>query len=114
MALAVYYQTWDQGWRELFGDTESQGLPGAVALSCSLLILSMHWSGSSSWVDSLRHAVLLGISAQTTTGFSSLDVSGLQPLSRLIMMLSMSIGGDIGSTAGGGKILRLLVLLRLL
>jgi trk system potassium uptake protein TrkH len=30
------------------------------------------------------------------------------------MMLSMFVGGDIGSTAGGVKILRLLVLLRLL
>ena len=51
---------------------------------------------------------------QTTTGFSSLDVGGLQPLSKVILMLSMFGGGDIGSTAGGVKILRLLVLLRLL
>jgi trk system potassium uptake protein TrkH len=114
LALAVYYRIWDQGWRELPGDTESRGLLCAVALSCLLLMLSMHWSGVSGWADSMRHAVLLGISAQTTTGFSSLDVSGLQPLPKVIMMLSMFVGGDIGSTAGGVKILRLLVLLRLL
>jgi len=113
LALAVYYRIWDQGWRELRGDTESRGLLGAVALSSVLLMLSLHWSGSSSWVESMRHALLLGISAQTTTGFSDLDVSGLQPLSKMVMMLSMFIGGDIGSTAGGVKILRLLVLLRL-
>jgi trk system potassium uptake protein TrkH len=55
---------------------------------------------------------LLGTSAQTTTGFSSLDISGLQPLPKVIMMLSMFVGGDIGSTAAGVEILRLLVLLR--
>jgi trk system potassium uptake protein TrkH len=114
LALAVYFRTWDQGWRELLGDTESRGLLGAVALSCVLLMLSMHWGGSSSWAESMRQAMLLGISAQTTTGFSSLAVDGLQPLSKVIMMLSMFVGGDIGSTAGGVKILRLLVLLRLL
>jgi len=114
LALAVYYRIWDQGWRELPGDTESRGLLGAVALSCVLLMLSLHWSDSTNWAESMRHAVLLGISAQTTTGFSSLDVSGLQPLSKVIMMLSMFVGGDVGSTAGGVKILRLLVLLRLL
>jgi len=114
LALAIYYRVWDHGWRELPGDTESRGLLVAVALSCLLLMLSLHWSDSSSWVDSMRRALLLGISAQTTTGFSSLDVSGLQPLSKVIVMLSMFVGGDIGSTAGGVKILRLLVLLRLL
>jgi trk system potassium uptake protein TrkH len=114
LALAVYNRIWDQGWRELPGDTESRGLLGAVALSCVLLMLSLHWSDSTSWAESMRHALLLGISAQTTTGFSSLDVSGLQPLSKVIMMMSMFVGGDIGSTAGGVKILRLLVLLRLL
>jgi trk system potassium uptake protein TrkH len=114
LALAVYYRIWHQGWRELPGDTESRGLLGAVALSCLLLMLSMHWSGVSGWADSMRHALLLGVSAQTTTGFSSIDVSALQPLPKVIMMLSMFVGGDIGSTAGGVKILRLLVLLRLL
>jgi len=114
LALAVYYRIWHQGWRALAGDTESRGLLVAVALSCLLLMLSMHWSGVSGWAASMRHALLLGVSAQTTTGFSSLDVSGLQPLPKVIMMLSMFVGGDIGSTAGGVKILRLLVLLRLL
>jgi trk system potassium uptake protein TrkH len=114
LALALYYRSWEHGWRELLGDTESRGLLGAVALSCLLLMLSMHWSSSLGWEESMKHALLLGISAQTTTGFSSLDVGGLQPLSKLVMMLSMFVGGDIGSTAGGVKILRLLVLLRLL
>jgi len=114
LALAVYYRTWEQGWRALPGDTESRALLGAVALSCGLLALSLHWSDALPWPDSLRQAALQGISAQTTTGFSSLEVSDLQPLSRVIMMLSMFVGGDIGSTAGGVKILRLLVLLRLL
>jgi trk system potassium uptake protein TrkH len=114
LALAVYYRIWEQGWRALAGDTESRALLGAVALSCGLLALSLHWVDALPWSASLREAALQGISAQTTTGFSSLQVSGLQPLSRVIMMLSMFVGGDIGSTAGGVKILRLLVLLRLL
>jgi trk system potassium uptake protein TrkH len=114
LALTLYYRTWDQGWRELGGDTESRGLFAAVALSVCLLMLNLHWNGSLSWGESMKHAVLLGISAQTTTGYSSLDVGQLQPLSKLMLMLSMFIGGDVGSTAGGVKILRLLVLLRLL
>jgi trk system potassium uptake protein TrkH len=114
LALAVYYRIWEQGWRALAGDTESRALLGAAALSCGLLALSLHWVDALPWTASLREAALQGISAQTTTGFSDLAVRDLHPLSRMIMMLSMFVGGDIGSTAGGVKILRLLVLLRLL
>jgi trk/ktr system potassium uptake protein len=114
LALALYYRAWEQGWRELAGDMETRGLFASTALSVCLLMLSLHWNGSLSWGESMKHAFLLGISAQTTTGYSSLDVGQLQPLSKLILMLSMFIGGDVGSTAGGVKILRLLALLRLL
>jgi trk system potassium uptake protein TrkH len=60
--------------------------------------------------EALRHGVLLGISAQTTAGFSSLDVGTLGDGSKLALMLAMIGGGSIGSTAGGIKLLRLLVL----
>jgi trk system potassium uptake protein TrkH len=114
VALALYYRIWEQGWRSLTDDTESRGLFAMLALSGCLLTLSLHSSGSLGWGESVKHAFLLGISAQTTTGYSSLDVGQLQPLSKLILMLSMFIGGDVGSTAGGVKLLRLLTVLILL
>jgi trk system potassium uptake protein TrkH len=60
----------------------------------------------------LRHAPLMVFSAQTTAGFSSLDTSSLPPVSKLLLMVAMLVGGGIGSTAGGFKVLRLLILIR--
>jgi trk system potassium uptake protein TrkH len=60
------------------------------------------------------HACLLGISAQTGTGFSSMTVGDLDDASKLVLILSMFVGGGVGSTAGGIKLLRLVILLRLL
>ncbi|WP_240761491.1 potassium transporter TrkG [Nitrosococcus wardiae] len=57
--------------------------------------------------------MLLGFSALTTAGFSNLEVADLDPASKLLLMGMMSVGGGIGSTAGGIKILRLLIFLRL-
>jgi trk system potassium uptake protein TrkH len=57
---------------------------------------------------------LLGISAQTTTGFSSLDIAGLDDSSKIVTIIAMFVGGGMGSTAGGVKVLRLLILLRLI
>jgi len=61
----------------------------------------------------LRQAPLLALSAQTTAGFSTLDITGLHDATKLALIPEMVVGGSIGSTAGGFKILRLLVLLRL-
>jgi trk system potassium uptake protein TrkH len=57
---------------------------------------------------------MMGFSAQTTTGFATLPVAELDPASKVVMIVSMLVGGSVGSSAGGFKLLRLLILLRLL
>lgn len=54
-----------------------------------------------------------GISALTTTGFSSLPTGGLPAAARWTLLLGMLIGGCGGSTAGGIKLFRLLALFSL-
>ena len=49
-------------------------------------------------------------SAQTTTGFSALSVPDMTNGSKWLLIASMSIGGDLGSTAGGVKLMRLFTL----
>lgn len=61
------------------------------------------------WPQILHHAPVLAISAQTTTGFSSMPVAQLDAGSKLILIFSMLVGGGVGSTAGGFKLLRLLI-----
>jgi len=85
-------------------------LIGVVTL---LVALAMWRVEGASFVEVLRHAPLLAMSAQTTAGFSTLDVAQLHEATKLALIPAMAIGGSLGSTAGGFKILRLLVLLRL-
>jgi len=56
----------------------------------------------------------MALSAQTTSGFSSLDPAGLDSGSKMALVLMMAIGGNVGSTAGGFKLVRLLILFGLL
>ena len=62
----------------------------------------------------LQHGALNALSAQSTAGFASLNISTMDGGSKLVLMISMFLGGSIGSTAGGVKIWRLLILMRLL
>jgi trk system potassium uptake protein TrkH len=53
------------------------------------------------------------LSALTTAGFSTTDVGELPESSKILLSVLMWIGGGIGSTAGGIKIFRMIVLLKL-
>lgn len=110
----LYYRLAYGNWREVFGDMEVRTLLSVTVLICLLLSLSLKSQAALTWQEAFRHGVLLGTSAQTTTGFSSLDIKELNTFAIGLLMVAMISGGSIGSTAGGFKILRLLIMLRLL
>jgi len=69
----------------------------------------MRLSAGMAWPQVLHHAPLLAFSAQTTAGFSSMPCTQLDAGSKLVLIFSMLVGGGAGSTAGGFKLLRLLI-----
>lgn len=114
VSLSVYYRAYLGHWREVGADLQLRGLVVATLLSTVLLGASLALLSHMPWSELLIHAPLLAVSAQSTTGFSSLDIHQLDPVSKIIMVLAMAVGGDVGSTAGGVKLLRLLILVRIL
>jgi|ETN02SMinimDraft_4_1059925.scaffolds.fasta_scaffold02526_11 trk system potassium uptake protein TrkH len=52
------------------------------------------------------------VSASTTTGFVNMDIAGMGDVGLLLLTFVMFIGGSAGSTAGGLKIIRFLILLK--
>jgi len=114
ISLLLYQRAFRQGVSMLVRDRQLQGylilcLATTLALSGTLLV-----GGQYSWPQALTHGALNGLSAQSTAGFSSLDLANVDAGSKLVLIVSMFIGGSIGSTAGGIKVLRLLIVLRLL
>ncbi len=84
-------------------------LIAAAAITSLLLGASMWLIDGMPWKEALHHAPLLAFSAQTTAGFASMPCSQLDAGSKLVLIFSMLIGGGVGSTAGGFKLLRLLI-----
>lgn len=111
--LILYHRAASGRPAVLLKDTEVLTLLGAVAFGALLLAIALHWRNDLTWTAALHHGALLAASAQTTAGFSTLPVATLDPTAKLIVIVAMLIGGSVGSTAGGLKLLRLLVLLRI-
>lgn len=90
----------------------------ALLISGMIVSLLLGWclwqTNTLSFSDSLRSAPLMAFSAQSTAGFSTHNLAVYDSGSKLTLIVAMMIGGGTGSTAGGFKILRLLIFLRLL
>lgn len=115
ISMPLYWRSLDKGFirglRTFFKDVEFRML----FITCLLVggILSgLAWlhNENAPWFQGM----LMGISAQTTTGFSIMPVSDMDPVSKVVMIISMLVGGSVGSSAGGFKLLRLLIFLRML
>ena len=112
--LPLYYLARHEGWRHLVLDVEVRTLLALVLGAAAALTLCLHYSVGMDWTASVGHGLLQSLSAQSTAGFSSLEIAALDDTSKIVLILSMFIGGGAGSTAGGVKLLRLLIALRLL
>jgi trk system potassium uptake protein TrkH len=114
LPLPLYAVIFSKNWRTGIRDTELLALVIAILLLTLVLFFSFHIGSGMKLQDALGHAFFLGMSAQTTTGFTTLDLNLMDNSAKLSMIISMLIGGGVGSTAGGIKLLRLLILLRLI
>ncbi|MCF6147542.1 MAG: TrkH family potassium uptake protein [Candidatus Kuenenia sp.] len=114
ISLPLYYRIFHNSWKKTIFDIELRTLlVSGFAVSGILIFFAVN-SGTMPWKEALIYLPFLGFSAQTTTGFSNLELFSVDPASKLILIISMISGGSIGSTAGGIKILRLLILFRII
>lgn len=111
VSLPLYFFAWRRGIGELLRDMELRTL-AAACLAGSLLLAVWFWHAGVPLAEALRQGSLLAVSAQTTTGFSAQSTAHLDAFPKGLLILSMAVGGSLGSTAGGVKLLRVLVLLR--
>lgn len=82
-----------------------------IFLLLSLFLTIDHYSTSGdSLMDSTTQAFFTISSVMTTTGFSSLDYSLWGSGAVTLIFLAMLVGGNAGSTAGGFKVSRIVVL----
>lgn len=112
--LPLYYMAYRCGWREITDDAEVRTLV-FLALSLGVLLaVTFYVTSPLAPADALAHGLAMGLSAQSTTGFSTLPVGQLHAFALLLMVFAMAIGGGVASTAGGIKVLRLIMMLRLI
>ena len=84
-----------------------------VVLSLSLTLVHIDIGGDSIY-DALKHSAFTIASVMTTTGFATIDYSTWSNLAIAIIFVGIIMGGNTGSTAGGIKIVRHIIIFKVL
>lgn len=85
------------------------GLALLFSFVCGIAVYNLH---EYSFEKSMRDALFTIISSMTTTGFVTSDFTHWSPFISILILLTMFFGASVGSTAGGVKIVRHVILLK--
>ena len=109
--FSLYYLLLMKQFKAFFKDEEKRLFLIIVGASIALItwnILGMY----SSWNEALRHAAFQVATVTSTSGFASADFDQWPALSKTILLCLMCMGACAGSTGGGFKVSRILLLMR--
>ena len=83
-----------------------------VLLVTLITTLGIYGATDEAWEPAFRHAIFQVISILSTTGYITADYTAWAPLLTTLFVVLMFIGASAGSTAGGVKIVRHVILLK--
>ena len=115
----IYYLILKRKWKDALRSEELRAylsifLTAAVIMTIVtfISIYSKEIGGTKGFFLSLRDSAFTAASIQTTTGFSTADFSQWPIVCRWIILLLMVFGASAGSTGGGVKVARIVLLLK--
>ena len=109
--FSCYYLLLLRQFKDVFKDEELRLYVGIILISTFLIVLDIRGLYPT-LEESIRHAAFQVGSIITTTGFSTTDFDLWPGFSKAILLCLMVSGACAGSTGGGLKVARLLLLLK--
>jgi trk system potassium uptake protein TrkH len=119
--FALYFAVLGGNWKAPFKDAEWRVYVSLLCIAVILVTLNLlfgTWANPEAYVDyspgeALRYSAFQVVSIATTTGFATADFDAWPHFSRILLIMLMIVGGSAGSTSGGMKIVRVLMLAKM-
>ncbi|MEM4576557.1 MAG: TrkH family potassium uptake protein [Candidatus Nezhaarchaeales archaeon] len=109
--FSLHHRLFTGGLREFVKDFELRAFIAILAIASLVISLDLAISSGSSFIEAFRIGFFHAISVGTTTGFTTKDLTVFPPLSKVVFLTLMIVGGCLNSTAGGLKVWRFMALL---
>jgi trk system potassium uptake protein TrkH len=100
-----------EAFRGYFLDPEFRAYLAIIGVLSVIVVASLHSDGTfSNWRDSVRYGLFQVVSIATTTGYSTANFHLWMGALPIMLLFASFIGGCAGSTGGGMKVIRWLLL----
>lgn len=108
----AYYLLWQKKYLQALHHEEMRYYLGIILGAVLLITINIRGSFQSV-LDAFHHAAFQVASIITTTGYSTADFNQWPEFSKFVLVLLMFIGACAGSTGGGIKVSRVVIMLKL-
>jgi trk system potassium uptake protein TrkH len=110
--FSLYFQLLKGNLRNFFRDEEFRFYTGTVIIATIVIAIQLIANGIYTIGESFRHSSFQVVTIITTTGYSTTDFNLWPSFSKLILIILMFFGASAGSTGGGMKCIRIVMLLK--
>ena len=93
-------------------DEEFQFFLSIIATVSVITIITLSLATNMGWIDSFRQGLFEVVSIATTTGYATADFANWPTMLPFLLFSAAFIGGCAGSTGGGMKVVRVLIVLK--
>ncbi|MBW2650026.1 MAG: TrkH family potassium uptake protein [Deltaproteobacteria bacterium] len=110
--FTLHYSLITGNFKAILKNSEFRLYLGIILVSVVIITISLKQNSFYEAGEYLRYASFQVVSILTTTGFTTANFDNWPALSKIILLVLMFIGGSAGSTGGGIKCLRILLILK--
>ena len=111
-SFTLHFRALRGEWNSYARDNEFVFYTLTVLVASVIIMIVLPSGAAESWEERIRISLFQVVSIITTTGYVTADYELWVPMAQLTLLLLMFNGGSAGSTAGGMKIVRVMLLLK--
>lgn len=112
ISFLIYVVIINKNWKRLRSEEEAKWYLILLAGAIVLIVGIKYMLGGTEVLAALRGAIFTVVSIASSTGFGTVDFEGWPVGAHFIVLGLMLMGGCAGSTAGGAKVSRIMLLVR--
>jgi trk system potassium uptake protein TrkH len=110
--FSLHYRLITGDYKQFFKNKEMQFLFWIVGIASLIIILDQYFNTSKHIADIIDHTLFQVLAIISTTGLGNNDYELWPAISQKVILVIMFIGGSAGSTSGGIKMIRILIILK--
>lgn len=110
--FSLHYRLFNGKFKSFIKDREFLTYFSIISTATAFIALALAATGSPA-AESIKNAAFQTVSIMTTTGYSNTNFDQWSGFTKIILLILMFIGGSAGSTGGGIKCIRIMLLLKM-